>query len=124
MRRRDFISLLAAAVAAWPLGARAQPSANPVIEFLSSTSSNVPMIGAFRGGLGEEGFVDGQNVTIVYRWAEGQYERLPALAKDLIHQHPVVIVASGSTAPATAAAAATSTIPIVFVTGGDPVAAG
>jgi putative ABC transport system substrate-binding protein len=72
--------------------------------------------------LGEEGFVDGQNVMIVYRWAEGQYERLPALARDLIHQHPAVIVASGSTAPA--AAAATSTIPIVFVTGGDPIAAG
>jgi len=126
MRRREFITLLGGAAAAWPLVAGAQQSPIPVIGFLSSTLSQpfVPMIAAFRRGLGEEGYVEGQNVTIVHRWAEGQYERLPALAKDLIHRRPAVIVASGSSAPAVAAAAATSTIPIVFVTGGDPVAAG
>jgi putative ABC transport system substrate-binding protein len=124
MRRREFITLISGTAVAWSLPAHAQQSATPVIGFLSSTFSNVPVIGEFRGGLDEKGYVEGQNVTIVYRWAEGQYERLPALAEDLIHQRPAVIVASGSTAPAVAAAAATSTIPIVFVTGGDPVAAG
>jgi putative ABC transport system substrate-binding protein len=124
MRRREFITLISGTAVAWSLPAHAQQSATPVIGFLSSTFSNVPVIGAFRGGLDEKGYVEGQNVTIVYRWAEGQYERLPALAEDLIHQRLAVIVASGSTAPAVAAAAATSTIPIVFVTGGDPVAAG
>src|SRR5262245_9755066 len=122
MRRREFITLVGSAAVAWPLVARGQQSAIPVIGFLSSTLSQPlePMIAAFRRGLGEEGYVEGQNVTIAYRWAEGQYERLPALAKDLIHQHPAVIVASGSTAPGVATAAATSTIPIVFVAGGDP----
>lgn len=122
LTRREFITLLGAA-AIWPFGTRAQQPTKPVIGFLGSASAVewTQFTAAFRQGLAQTGFLEGQNAAIEYRWADGQYERLPELAADLIRRNVAVILAAGSVAPALAAKGATATTPIIFVNGVDPV---
>jgi putative ABC transport system substrate-binding protein len=127
MRRRAFISLIGgAATVAWPVAAHAQQPAMPVVGFLHSASAepNASLVKAFRKGLFDAGWVEGQNATIEFRWAEGQDARLPELAADLVRRKVSVIATPGSTPAALAAKAATTTIPIVFASGADPVAVG
>ncbi|MGA7390724.1 MAG: ABC transporter substrate binding protein, partial [Pseudolabrys sp.] len=121
MRRRDFFKVIAGSAAAWPITARAQQPAKPVIGFLNAASAKgyARPLSAFLKGLSEAGYVDGQNVAIEYRWAEGRSDQLPAMAADLV-RHQVAVIAATTTQAALAAKAATTTSPIVFETASDP----
>jgi putative ABC transport system substrate-binding protein len=126
MRRREFITLLGGAVAPWPLTVRAQQPSMPVVGFLSgrSLASDANLVAAFRQGLKETGYIEGQNVAIEFRWAEGQFDRLTALAADLVGRQVSVIFAGGSDVRIRSIKAAISSIPLVFATGSDPVELG
>jgi putative tryptophan/tyrosine transport system substrate-binding protein len=126
MRRREFVTLLGGAAASWPLAARAQQPAAPVIGFMSARAAgdSTHLVSAFRQGLAETGFIEGQTVKIEFRWAQGDYDRLPALAADLVSRKVAVLVGVGGDVSAVAAAKATRTIPVVFGMGGDPVKVG
>jgi len=126
MRRREVITLLGGAAVAWPLPLSAQQPTLPVIGFLSSRSLDVdaPLVAAFHRGLAEAGFAEGRNVTVEYRWAQGQYDRLPTLAAELVGKPVSVLVSTGGTVSALAAKASTRTIPVVFTTADDPVKVG
>ncbi|MGA7017710.1 MAG: ABC transporter substrate-binding protein, partial [Pseudolabrys sp.] len=126
MRRREFITLLGGVAAAWPLTARAQQPVMPVIGFLSSRSpgESASVVAAFRQGLRETGFIEGQNLGIAFRWAEGRYDRLPALASELVSLPVTLLFAAGGPPSAFAAKGATSTIPVVFSAVSDPVEIG
>ena len=125
-KRREFITLLGGAAAGWPLAARAQQPKMPVIGFLEPRSPDTiaDQLRAFRQGLKDTGYVEGENVAVEYRWAEGQYDRLPALAAELVRRQVAVIVAAGGATTALAAKTATTTIPIVFIVSDDPVRVG
>jgi putative ABC transport system substrate-binding protein len=126
MRRRKFITLLGGAAAAWPIAAHAQQPAMPMVGWLNSGTSGgrEHLLTAFRRGMSEAGFIDGQNVAVEYHWAEGQYDRVPALAADLTRRGVAVIAATGGTVSSLTAKRATTTIPVVCIFDGDPVTAG